>query len=93
MNNKNISINKQELLPDVYCANIFYNKVENGKVTISMFNISETAQDINVDQIRKISYENDSNSLRLHTHPDIERPRKVDLYRSPSSSNICEDYA
>ena len=47
MNNKNILINKQELSPDVYCANI-YNTVRDGKITISMLNILEVKQSINV---------------------------------------------
>jgi len=51
MNNKNILINKQELLSNICCVNI-YNKVKYVKVTMSLLNISETAQDINVKSIK-----------------------------------------
>lgn len=49
MENKNILIQKQELIQDVYCANII-NTVKNGNTVISILNISELPQNIYEDQ-------------------------------------------
>jgi len=105
MNNKNILINKQELSPDVYCANI-YNTVRNGKITISVLNISEATQSINVGQVRKISYEDDLvthiDSAAYDNRIDIDRAQRVkalirtdhlEIHERKSIIKICESYA
>lgn len=105
MNNKNILINKQELSPDVYCANI-YNTVRDGKIKISVMNISEVAQSVKVGQIHKISYEHDIdteiNEIANINNNSIDRVNKIKgLIRSDhlnaeerkSIIKICEQYS
>ena len=64
MENKNILIHKQELIQDVYCANII-NTVKNGNTVISILNISESPQNIFEDELNKILYE-DNVEYKLH---------------------------
>ena len=104
MNNKNILIHKQELSADVYCANI-YNTVRDGKVVISVLNISEAAQSINVGQINRISYEHDidtdineiknvnNSSERVNKIKDLIRSDHLNEEERKSIITICEQYA
>jgi hypothetical protein len=64
MEDKNILIHKQELIQNVYCANII-NTVKNGNIIISILNISESPQNIFEDELNKILYEDDV-EYKLH---------------------------
>jgi len=44
MENKNVIIYKQEIIKDVYCANVI-GTVEAGNVMVSILNVSEVTQE------------------------------------------------
>jgi len=104
MNNKNILINKQQLSADVYCANI-YNTVRDGKIIISVLNISEAKQDIKVGQVNRISYECDidtgvneinsvnNNNERVNKIKSLIRSDHLNSEERESIIKICEQYA
>lgn len=104
MENKNILIQKQELIQDVYCANII-NTVRNGNTVISILNISELPQNIYEDQLNKILYDNDI-EYKLHeikiVNDNNDRVNKIkSLIRSDHLNNeerktileICEHFS
>lgn len=85
MENKNLLINKQLLTEDVYSANIF-NTVKNRKIIISVLNISEVMQNINMGQVNKLSYEcdieNKGDEIRTVNNDDNRVGKLKELIRS-----------
>jgi hypothetical protein len=57
--NKNIILHKQEFIKDVYCSNVI-GTVKNGKIVVSILNISEDKQIIKLNDLNKIEYDESS---------------------------------
>ncbi|KAL4083037.1 hypothetical protein QTP88_028367 [Uroleucon formosanum] len=82
-----------------------FNRVRDGKIIISVLNISEAKQDINVGQLHKISYEcnidtdvNEINNLNINSERvnkirNLIRSDHLNLEERESIIKICEEYA
>jgi len=101
--NKDILVHKQELIEGVFCGNIV-NTVHDGKIIISMLNITEEIKNVTLSDLNKIryDYEFECDAQQTITQNDkITRVNKIkQLIRSDHMDNeqrqsileICEYY-
>ncbi|KAL4101226.1 hypothetical protein QTP88_021246 [Uroleucon formosanum] len=104
MENKNIIIFKQELIKDVYCANVV-GTVKLGKVIVSILNVSEVSKEINEGIMNQLLYDTATNYNIHAIHAEIDNENRVNrilnLIRNDHMSieerksifEICEQYA
>jgi len=104
VDNKNISILKQEIIKDVYCASVI-NKVKNGQTLVSIMNISEVEQKLQVQDLDKIRYEpeieyqtdiinnNEDSETRMQKITNMIRCEHMNLEEKGSIIEICRQYS
>ncbi|KAL4154027.1 hypothetical protein QTP88_001860 [Uroleucon formosanum] len=101
--NKDIIIHKQEIMEGVFCGNII-NTVQNGKVIISILNITEMPQNVRLNNLNKIRYDhefeyntqpiinNDNKRKRINEIRKSIRSDHMDNEQRQSILEICEHY-
>ncbi|KAL4103382.1 hypothetical protein QTP88_018759 [Uroleucon formosanum] len=101
--NKDIIIHKQEIMEGVFCGNII-NTVQNGKVIISILNITEMPQNVSLNNLNKIRYDhefeyntqpiinNDNKRKRINEIRKSIRSDHMDNEQRQSILEICEHY-
>ncbi|KAL4118953.1 hypothetical protein QTP88_011831 [Uroleucon formosanum] len=101
--NKDIIIHKQEIMEGVICGNII-NTVQNGKVIISILNITEMPQNVSLNNLNKIRYDhefeyntqpiinNDNKRKRINEIRKSIRSDHMDNEQRQSILEICEHY-
>lgn len=102
--NKAIIINKQEVTQDVYCGNVI-GTVRNGKVLVSMLNISEVKKEINNSDISTVLYNNENefithkiniindNDNRLEKINQLIRTDHMNNEERESILDICKQFS
>jgi len=96
-------IHKQEIKEGVFCENIV-NTVQNGKVLISILNITEEPQHVTLNDINKIRYDHEFEYNKQSFKNDNDKTERINkirqLIRSEYMDNeqrhsileICEQY-
>jgi hypothetical protein len=102
--NKNIMINKQELIDEVYIGNVV-SIVRNGKVAMSIMNISEVTKHISKKDVSRITYDEDveykihtvksesNNDERINEILDAIRCDHMNEEEKQSILGICKQYS
>ena len=70
--NKNIIIYKQEVIENVYSSNVI-GKVKNGKIVVTILNITEEDKNININDLNKIKYDNEEDYELLKINNNNEK--------------------